>query len=250
MTKRLAGLLAVLFLASCVTGGEPPDPTTYAALGDSFSSGEGAGGYDAEPADCLRSSLAWPRLLDADVDLRACSGADVGDVVGQVPGEANTDVTLVTLTVGGNDAGFGDIFEACLLGDCPTPASLAADLTTLTSALPALYTALETAYPNARIVHVGYPRLVPPPGDPVSPVCFWLPPEDQTNGTEIVDAINDAIALAVANHGSGDVDYLDVTDAFADHELCTALPFVTLLGRAHPNAAGQTALAAAVSAAL
>jgi lysophospholipase L1-like esterase len=248
----VGGVVALVLLGACVPppGGGGPEPRTYAALGDSFSSGDGAGSYDPEPASCKRSAFAWPRVIDAQVDLRACSGADVAEVGTQIPGEANSDITLVTLTAGGNDAGFGDIFEACLLGACPSPTDPAfvADLAAMQTALGTLYGQLEAAYPSARIIHVGYPRLTPPPGDPVG-ACFWLPPADQAAAAAIVDAINDVIETAV-DASSTDVQYLDVTDAFEDHELCTAQPWVSLVARAHPNLAGQRALASDVSASL
>jgi lysophospholipase L1-like esterase len=250
-----AVLGVVLLLAACGVPGEPPPPANYVALGDSFSSGDGAGGYDATPADCRRSSSAWPRLLDQSsaslvVDLRACSGADTGDLVAQLPPTPNEAITLVTLTIGGNDAGFGDIVEACLLGSCPSPTDPAflSDLDAMAAALGGVYTTVDQRFPSADILHVGYPRLTPPPGDPVG-VCFWLPPTDQAAAAAIVDAINDRIEAAVTA-SSTDVAYVDVTSALADHELCTPSPWVTLLGRAHPNAAGQQALRQAVAAAL
>ena len=245
-----SALAAALLVGACGLPGGEPTPPTYAALGDSFSSGDGAGSYDPEPAGCKRSAFAWPRLIDARVDLRACTGADVQDLAAQIPGQPITDITLVTITVGGNDAGFGDIFEACLLAACPSPNDPAflARLTSLTSALGDLYGQLETAYPRARIVHVGYPRLTPPPGDPVGP-CLWLPPEDQADAAALVDAINGAIVAAVTA-SSTDVQHLDVSDALTYHELCTPRPWVSLLARAHPTQAGHQALADAVAGAL
>src|ERR1700733_10541120 len=73
-------------------GGEEPTPspkrTTLVALGDSYSSGEGAGDYDADPLRCHRSADAWPRLLAKltpkieEVTLLACSGAESSALVG------------------------------------------------------------------------------------------------------------------------------------------------------------------------
>ena len=100
------------------------------ALGDSFSSGEGAPPYDANPKGCNRANAGWARRLHHDVaavgslDLRACSGATVKDVlsttgqvgaVAQLPSTPDPSVTLVTITVGGNDVGFGAIVATCSL---------------------------------------------------------------------------------------------------------------------------------------
>jgi lysophospholipase L1-like esterase len=262
-------VVGLLLAGACALPGGEPGPATYAALGDSFSSGEGAPPYEPTPADCRRSALAWPRLLDASssaigpVDLRACSGAKTQFLTvpwssrglpPQIPDAPDSTVELVTVTIGGGDVGFGDIVEACFVGACPSPTDPAfvAKLATLESVLvSSVHPALAEAYPAATILHVGYPRLTPPPGDPVG-ACLWLSPADQVAAAAIVDAIDDTIEAAAGQ--SAEVAYVDVTDAFADHELCTSSPWVvpllSPLSRAHPNAAGQRALAEAVAAAL
>src|SRR5207248_1389468 len=115
----------------------------HSALGDSYSSGEGASSFDpgtGSPSDtlgppdlspnhCHRSSTAWAYGVDAakgfNTRLDACSGALIEDFYGYNPD--NTDevpqldnvssvtTRLVTLTVGGNNMGFGDVLTSCIV---------------------------------------------------------------------------------------------------------------------------------------
>src|SRR6266513_2661495 len=60
--------------------------TGYVALGDSYSSGVGAGSYDSGSGSCKRSTRAYPALWAAahtpsSFSFTACSGARTGDVV-------------------------------------------------------------------------------------------------------------------------------------------------------------------------
>jgi hypothetical protein len=105
----------------------------YAALGDSYSSGEGVGQYatgtDTVTDRCHRSAAAYPeRIAAADRDRRpltfvACSGATTYDLSNPnhlFAGEPAQEDALsplnrkVSLTVGGNDLGFADVLGACL----------------------------------------------------------------------------------------------------------------------------------------
>ena len=105
-----------------------------AALGDSYSAGEGAGPYldgtDVAGDECLRSNQAYGPLLDTDKRLGtltfvACSGASTIDLlranheyplehgqIGAIPAPTKT----VTLTIGGNDAGFSSVLISCISG--------------------------------------------------------------------------------------------------------------------------------------
>ncbi len=116
----------------------------YVAFGDSYSSGEGAlnaanyeAGTDGDTGGngCRRASTAYPHLVEAaastpgELDFVACSGARTWHFVeDQAPNHStpqdaqfdmaqlSTDVELVTLTIGGNDAGFSDVIKKCIAG--------------------------------------------------------------------------------------------------------------------------------------
>lgn len=100
-------------------------------LGDSYSSGEGAGDYleDSSGMKCHRSKNAYGYLLDPEVEIFACSGATSHEMMGRVRGAnlpdqfglMKNDVKvpdMVVMTIGGNDIGFGDIVTQCFVGDC------------------------------------------------------------------------------------------------------------------------------------
>ncbi len=143
----------------------------YVALGDSYSSGEGAVGPDKSRASaafdpatdttnlaksdasyntCHRSANAYPYAVKAaqgiaaaNFTFHACSGAIMADFLATLPSypaqwndgsqldaigpapqaktgylpPASLATTLVTLSIGGNDAGFADILANCIRGN-------------------------------------------------------------------------------------------------------------------------------------
>ena len=108
--------------------GSGPLPV-YVALGDSYSSGTGAGSYDPSSGDCHRSENAYS--TDEDIPgyevsrlFYACSGATTGltpdvktdhDVIdNQLTQIGVGDAKFVTLTVGGDDLGFANIMKFCI----------------------------------------------------------------------------------------------------------------------------------------
>jgi len=103
----------------------------YVALGDSYSSGEGLGPYRPDSIlgsdKCDRSDKAYgPQLATAArltlTAFVACSGAVTADITNpnhRNPEGAQTlflpaSTRVVTLTIGGNDAGFVDILDKCI----------------------------------------------------------------------------------------------------------------------------------------
>lgn len=169
--------------------------TPYVALGDSYSSGTGTFNYYQESGDCLRSGYSYPLYVADQLSLgvplfAACHGAQTADFHNQNPntGEPaqishlSTDTEVVTLTIGGNDAGFKGVLERCVNSPdnsgwgCSTDTAFTADLADRFDALaggsPALaadgrpiyslenlYKDIATAAPNAKIYVGGYPRL-------------------------------------------------------------------------------------------
>jgi lysophospholipase L1-like esterase len=279
-----AGLLvgALLFGAACSsdddrargTGATPEVSASpagpalaWVALGDSFSSGQGAPPYEADSGVCLRSSGAWPKLLAAaaperiaSLDHRACSGAVVADLLtiegqgprAELPARPQPDVDLVTVTVGGNDVGFGAVVGACAADACPDldASGYGAVLDGVRAHLvDELYPTLRRTYPNAQIVHVGYPRLTPVSGE-ASVGCPWLSEDDQQALDDVIVRLDLTISDAADAAG---ITYVDLTDAFRRHELCALSSWLAPLGdpaAGHPVPAGQRAMEAAVAEAL
>lgn len=182
----------------------PSDPVTsatkgnYVAMGDSYSSGEGAIDYDenSKKNGCHRSANAYSQHLGKDFHFQgdksfvACSGAETSAFTGKFKGEnpqlddANLSqkTTLVTLSIGGNDLGFADVITKCATDlhiswppwakkkdQCHAQEdNIRGKMKKLFGPPePSQYTktleAIHEKAPNARIIVSGYPRLFPDP---------------------------------------------------------------------------------------
>src|SRR3954452_2876748 len=95
---------------------------TYAALGDSYSSGVGTASYTLDSA-CKRSNYAYPYLWaqkhpGTTLSFVACSGAKTSDVLATQIQAVSGATNLVTMTIGGNDIGFASLIYQCTLSNC------------------------------------------------------------------------------------------------------------------------------------
>ena len=244
---------------------------TLVALGDSYSSGEGAKPYDSDSDrrgnKCHRGSRAWPRLIGAShTNLIACSGAetkhlsapkqeqppdDIGQLVrlGQAVKAGTVDV--VTITMGGNDIGFGPKMAQCFFSRClGNMAAIEADLRQLKGDLVQGYKSIVKIARGARLVVVGYPDIVPAPGE--GDECAWLGETEKNRAAQVSEKLNATIAQAAA---AVDVKFVSVRNALDGRELCTEDSWMRPIGRlfgearqemGHPNARGQQAIADAV----
>src|SRR5882757_4747164 len=91
----------------------------YVALGDSYSSGNGAGNYISDGTECHRSNSAYAPLYatqhsPSSFTFAAGSGATATDVINGQLGALNASTGLVTITVGGTDSGYTDVITTCL----------------------------------------------------------------------------------------------------------------------------------------
>lgn len=218
--------------------------STYFGLGDSIAAGTGATMPTDLSVPCLQSPWAYPTHLGAARNL-GCYGATTSDVqstqVPQLPG----DVRNVTLTVGANDVGAGNVAITCetLPADCQTAiANSTLLLPQLPAKLAATISAVRAQAPGAHVTLTGYPLLFTVPG---------LPPSEQAIATEInaaTTALNQTIALTALNRGAG---YVDVTLLFYGHGIGSPDPWINSPtvnaatatldpGSFHPNAAGYT----------
>ncbi|HVL63533.1 MAG TPA: SGNH/GDSL hydrolase family protein [Microbacterium sp.] len=229
-------------------GGGGTTQLAYAALGDSYAAGTGARSY--LDTSCYRSSLGYPKLLDADANLLlaafpACSGASTVEVIGgQVPAIPVT-ATRITLTVGGNDVGFAAVMQNCFvfvssscLGHIENGERMVADgvvAQRITSTVAAIR---AKAAPGAKIVVTGYPLLFNLPNAKYS---TWA---GRVNGDTV--ALNDAIQAAAVASGAV---FVDVEAAFAGHGIGSSSPWINDFNifrstdGFHPNATGYAAYA-------
>jgi lysophospholipase L1-like esterase len=234
----------------------PKAPVDYVALGDSYASGFGAGSYTA----CGQSPLGLPGVLDRNkkVELTAngtCAGAAATVVPGgavDVPeqiaglgalGKLGAGTKLVTLSVGGNDAGFSTVAGACSVQPLEACAralqlSAAAAQTTVGPKLEAVYAQLRAAAPNAVVVVTGYPHLFSPESSGPAP----FPAAAQQLFNDATDTLNAVIASRAAAAG---FTYVDVVDEFAGHGVGSPDPWITFTGFTapddlHPTATGYS----------
>jgi len=230
-------------------GGGGTTELEYAAVGDSFAAGVGARSY--LEATCYTSSKGYPKLLDADANLRlvalpACSGASTIEVTsGQVPAIPTT-TTRVTLTAGGNDVGFAAVMQDCFVlrtSACESSIQSGEALVangTVTANVAAVIQAIHAKVPSAKVVVTGYPLL------------FNLPNARYQWAARVNDGtvnLNNAIEVAaVANNAV----FVDVEAAFAGHGIGSASPWINdwswlfYTDGFHPNAAGYSAYAGEV----
>jgi hypothetical protein len=100
-----------------------------------------------------------------------------------------------------------------------------------------IYPELKRIYPNARIVHVGYPRITPGEDEPTTG-CDWLSDDEQNAAEEISRLINQTIERAASS--TPGIEFLDVTDVLKGFELCTEHPWVNEISIAQYLTLGNT----------
>lgn len=223
-------------------------PTGYVALGDSYSSGVGAGDYDSGSGDCKRSANAYPKLWSAanspsSFDFTACSGARTHDVLSGQLGPLSDATGLVSISIGGNDAGFADAMTTCVLqgeSACLTRIQEARDYiaNTLPGKLDGVYNAISDKAPSAKVAVLGYPHFYKLDGD-----CnVGISEKSRAAVNSAADDLNDVIAKRAADHG---FSFGDVRPTFTGHEICSGDEWlhsvtVPVSDSYHPTAAGQS----------
>ncbi|MFH9685750.1 SGNH/GDSL hydrolase family protein [Streptomyces sp. NPDC017413] len=220
----------------------------YVALGDSYSSGVGAGSYLSDSGDCRRSTNAYPYLWQAanspaSFDFVACSGATTSSVAGTQLGVLNASTSLVSVTAGGNDVGFADVMQDCVLaGEATCITSVNDAVSQMNSSLPgsldALYDGIRARAPQAQVVVLGYPRFYQLSGSCVA----GLSEAERTAINNASDVLNDVLAKRSADAG---FTFSSVVDEFTGHELCSGDAWlhsvtVPIHNSYHPKAAGQS----------
>lgn len=252
----------------------------FVALGDSFASGNLIPhSPTGHPLGCLRSTHTYS--ADAAAALRAstfidasCSGAYTinitqpqGTPTGTNPAQlasVSAKDSVVTVTIGGNDIGFGGILVACTTLSLTDPfgspchkhygnrlaVAIAATAPKVTTALREI----RAKAPNARVLLVGYPDILPNTGTgcwPRVPIAHGDVP--YLRATEV--AANNMLARAAA---AEHVTFVDTYRATIGHDACQSHDLKDVEGLIptspaepfHPNERGQQVMADQVLAAL
>ena len=250
----------------------------YVALGDSYTAAPMIAGKMSDDG-CFRSSNNYPALLaaadlpDATVVDRSCSAARTKDLPGrqqsvfgrvQRPQLAavTPDTDLVTVGIGGNDL---DLFER-LVGTCarlrasdPTgdpcrrsftrpdgTDTMLRDAARIEGRVAGVLRAVNRKAPDARVVVVDYPVMVPKSG--TCPRKLPLATGDYPWARAVNERLSRSLRDAAEKAG---VEHVDLAAASSGHDICagteawvngqrtqpgTALAY-------HPLASGQQAVA-------
>jgi lysophospholipase L1-like esterase len=252
--RTLRGGLAMAFVALPVAllgTAAPARASSYAALGDSYATGVGTGSYFPESGECLRGPLAYPVLaasrLGAELEFSACSGARTADLLSGQLGGLNEATGYVSVSIGGNDAGFASVIGRCALplGLICEPAIARARRfirRTLPGRLDTVYAVIRERAPAARVAVVGYPRAFD--GTDCDPATFFSPVEE----AELNRAANLLARTEREQARAFGFAFVDPRHAFGEHELCAPDPWLNglstpLVESFHPNAEGHRAYA-------
>jgi len=259
-------LLVVLLGAFGGSGPARPAYHHYVAIGDSYTAAPFVPITDIARG-CLRSSNNYPHLVAAalhidDLRDRSCSGARTKHLPGsqrtgrglRVPPQfaaLDKETDLVTVGIGANNYHlYAQMATVCRLttGICPLHDErerLGHIVDQLQSALVPTLEQIKQLAPAARVLLIGYPKLLPGHGD-----CARLPrmrPQDRDTFRSINLRLREEMR---ASADEADVEFVDFYANSVGHDICSHRPWVQ--GRIgsphrgaalHPLPAGQAALA-------
>ena len=171
----------------------------------------------------------------------------------------------VTLTIGGNDVGFGDKLlacvtssEECMYSQVEYRAKFRSQLLDQFSRLSKLYTELmKASYGQTKVYVLGYPQFI---NDDPAASCsniFWMDVNERKMIVQAVSLMNNVIQKAAKKAGAY---YIDIENSLGNHKLCDSeqdkyMTAITgVLGwngneeaeSFHPNAKGHQAIATSV----
>lgn len=248
--SRLAA--AALVTVAALLAPAPPAVAaapSYVALGDSYSSGVGTRSYISDGTSCQRSTYAFPSLIATArgyaLNFRACSGARIPDVTNSQLSALAATTSYVTISVGGNDAGFADVLTECAQPGWMSNCNGAVDRAqayinnTLPGALATLYTSIRSKAPNAKVVVVGYPRIFN--GEDCN-AGTWFSPAEETRLNATADLLDARTSSAASAKG---FSFANPTSRFVGHAVCDSVEWLNGLSNPisesyHPNRAGHS----------
>jgi lysophospholipase L1-like esterase len=241
----------------------------YVALGSSMAAGPGIRpSADGAPFRAGRSARNYPHLvaekLGFDLVDVTYSGATTANVLTESQHGAPPQVDaldgsedLVTVTIGGNDAGYVPLLMAAglprfvrsvpLLGghvrEMLDPTARDRALVEVAESLKEVGRVLRQRAPRAMVLFVDYLTLLPPAG--VAPPLSGV---DVALGRRVADTLERLTGEAAADTGC---EWVRVAQASGEHHAWSAEPWTTKFGLPlpgrpaplHPNAAGMRAVA-------
>ena len=253
-------------------------PTNYVALGDSYTAAPFVSLPVGNPIDCGQSDRNYPRVVQETLHADgfrdvSCGSATTDDFTAPQTGlplggtnppqfDALDDtVTLVTVGIGGNDIGFGGIVDACVqppIGGQPcTPTYTAGGVDQISARIartaPKIAAALQQIHqlaPNATVLVVGYPSILPDTGTGCYPYVPILP-DDVPYLRAKEKELNAMLATQAAANGA---TFVDTYTSSIGHDACqlpgfawvNAVVLVPPSYPGHPNLLGEADMAAQV----
>ena len=274
---------AALLTAALLTAPAAADPgyQRYVALGDSFAAVGTLTNIRTDPIGCARATDNYPSGVAARIQPEqfvdvTCGGAQIPDLtapqdVAFGPNPPQFDALtpgtdLVTISIGGNDAGFGEIIQTCSTVSFTDPLGapckrhytsggtdeLAQRIADLGPRIAAVVGQIRDRSPHADIVVVGYLRILPPRGGcwPVVPVAYGDVP--------YLSGVQDLLNATIGEHAKAAGATFVNPGVTTGHDVCQ-LPHLkwvegfiptSLSVPVHPNARGQAHVAALTASAI
>jgi lysophospholipase L1-like esterase len=244
LVATAVALISGLFTAPTAQAAAP----VYVALGDSYASGTGTRSYISDGTSCQRSTYAYPSLIAASrgysLNFKACSGAKIPDVTNTQLSALSSATNYVTISVGGNDAGFSSVLTECAQpwwsSDCDAAINTAQAYinNTLPGKLSTLYASIRAKAPNAKVVVVGYPRIFN--GEDCN-AGTWFSPTEESRLNATADLINSKTAAQASAKG---FSFANPTSRFIGHAVCDDVEYLNGLSNPisesyHPNKSGH-----------
>jgi lysophospholipase L1-like esterase len=247
----LAGIVPVL-AALVPLGVQAPAQAagpSYVALGDSYASGVGTRSYISDGTSCQRSTYAYPYLVAQQkgytLNFKACSGATVSTVTNSQLSAVVSTTKYVTISVGGNDAGFSSVLTECAqpgwMSNCDGAINTAQSFinNTLPGRLNTLYASIRSRAPGAVVVVTGYPRIFM--GEDCN-AATWFSPAEETRLNQTADLLNAKLSAAASAKG---FKFANPTSRFVGHAVCDDVEWINGLSNPisesyHPNRLGQS----------
>lgn len=250
-TTTTLGLSLAVTLTATILGAAPAAAASppYVALGDSYSSGVGTRTYISDGTSCQRSVYAYPSLIATArgyaLNFRACSGAKVTDVQNTQLSALGTATAYVTITVGGNDAGFSSVLTECAKPSWMSNCNGAIDTAqayirnTLPGALSTLYGQIRSRAPSAKVVVAGYPRIFN--GEDCNALT-WFSPTEESRLNATADLLNSITSQQAVAKG---FTFGNPTSRFVGHAVCDDVEWINGLSSPvsesyHPNKPGHS----------
>jgi lysophospholipase L1-like esterase len=275
---KLALCFTLAVVLSVSTAAAARAAGVYVALGDSYTSAPLVPNQHGEPIDCGRSDHNYPSLVAGALKVGtfvdvSCGSAQTKHMTepqtglpagGTNPPQFNAlraDATLVTVGIGGNDAGLVGVAEKCAQLGVLDPMGkscrnywapggndqVAAKIEATKPKIAAVLQGIHQRSPSARVAIVGYPDVLPKDGGSCWPMVP-LSPDDVRYIDELIVRINAMIAGQAA---ANDADFVDTYRDSGGHDVCKLPPNRWFEGLVptepayplHPNAKGEASMA-------